>query len=75
MCEIAAEVHLDRKQVARVLSHEGIKNAPSTPAASCLPETLELHQQVVNITEIGERLGFRRQAVSKALRETEKEEG
>jgi DNA-binding NarL/FixJ family response regulator len=67
VCQIAAETTLDRKQVTRILAHEGIRNPPSTPATSKLPEILELRSKGVNITEIGRRLGFSRNAVRKAL--------
>ena len=50
VCEIAAEVCFDHKQLARVLAHEGIQNVPSMPAASHLPEILELRQQGISIT-------------------------
>jgi DNA-binding NarL/FixJ family response regulator len=65
--EIARRLCLDRKQVSRALAHEGITNAPSTPASSRLPEILALRRQGVSIAEIGRRLGFSRKAVSRAL--------
>jgi DNA-binding NarL/FixJ family response regulator len=71
VCEIAREVGIDRKQVARLLAHEGVTNPPSTPATSRLTEILELRKQGVSITEIGRRLGFSRNAIRKALRKNE----
>jgi hypothetical protein len=65
--EIARASGLDRKQVSRTLAHEGIHNAPPATASSRLPEILALRGQGVSIAEIGLRLGFSRQAVSRAL--------
>ena len=67
VCEIAREVGIDRKQVARVLESVGIKQEASTPASSRLAEILELRGRGVSISEIGRRLGFSRKAVAKAL--------
>jgi transposase-like protein len=65
--DIVREMGLDRKQIARVLAHEGIKNAPSIPASSRLPEIQELRRQGVSVSEIGRRLGFSRNAIRRAL--------
>ena len=37
VCDITAEVHLDRKQVVRVLTYEGIKNSPLDAASESGP--------------------------------------
>jgi len=72
IAEIARETRLDRKQVSRILAHEGIKNPPSTPAINKLPEILELRSQGVTTTEIGRRLGFSRKAISRTLNKHDK---
>jgi hypothetical protein len=57
---------LDRKQVARALAHEGVKNEPARSAASEL-DIRELREAGVSIAEIGRRLGFSRNASRRAL--------
>ncbi len=58
---IARETRLSRKQIARVLTSEGIRRQPSVPASSFLPQILEL-------AEIGQVLGYSRKAICRALK-------
>jgi hypothetical protein len=65
--EIGRMTGLNRKQVARILEGQGVKNPPSVPASSRLPEILELRGQGKKLEEIGQILGFSRKAVGRAL--------
>jgi hypothetical protein len=58
---------LDRKQVARLLEHQGHKGKPSVSASSVLPQILELRGQGKTLEEIGQILGFSRKAIGRAL--------
>src|SRR5262249_34437798 len=71
-CEIGRATGLGRKQAARILEGQGIKNPPSHSAAEKLPEILKLRAEGKTIPEIGELLGFSRQGIGRALRKAAK---
>jgi DNA-binding NarL/FixJ family response regulator len=67
-CRIAHETRLSRKQVARVLASEGIIRHPSVPATTVLPQIIELRRQGKSNAEIGQVLGYSRNAICRALK-------
>lgn len=67
IAEIGRATGLDRKQVARILEGQGVKNSPSVSASSRLPEILNLREQGKTLEEIGQTLGFSRKAIGRAL--------
>ncbi len=66
--QIGRATGLNRKQVARVLAAEGITRQAFVPASAVLPQILEFREQGLTLEEIGERLGYSRGAVGRALR-------
>jgi hypothetical protein len=70
--EIGRLTGLDRKQVTRVLKHQGNKGKASVPASSRLPEILALREQGKSLAEIGRLLGFSRKAIGKGLADQQK---
>jgi hypothetical protein len=67
-CRTAHETRLSRKQVARVLASEGITRQPSVPATTVLPQIIELRRQGKRNAEIGQVLGYSRNAICRALK-------
>jgi hypothetical protein len=66
-CRIARAAGISRKQVARLLESEGITREQSPPASARLPEIPELRRQDSGFVTIGQRLGFSRNAVRRAV--------
>lgn len=66
--QIGRATGLTRKQVAALLAAEGIKREPFVPASAVLPRIVELHEQGLTLEEIGEKVGYSRGAVGRALR-------
>jgi DNA-binding CsgD family transcriptional regulator len=70
-CEIGRICGLNRKQVARIFAGPGVTNPPSVPASTRKAEILDLRKQGLTQAEIGERLGYSRKAIAKALRSSD----
>ena len=67
-CRIARATGISRKQVARLLERESITRQPSVPATTVLPQISELRRQGKSKAEIGQVLGYSRQAICRALK-------